>query len=262
MIDRLVTLLPQPDSPTRPMISPRSTWKSMPSTARTTPSRVWNEVRRPATSRSGRSPRSIAARRADAGTSSSMTVWSRRAQRAASGRRSVWSSVGHRFSRGSRASRRPSPSRLKPKHRQGEGDAREEDQVRGGEQLVPRSWPIMEPHSASGGCAPRPRNDSAATSRTAAAMPRVPATTIGVSALGRIRRKRSPRCALAERPRRGHVVALADREDRGAHDPGIDRDRDDADGDLGVDQARPERRHDRDREEQRRERPARRPSAA
>ena len=40
MIDRLVTLLPQPDSPTRPMISPRSTWKSMPSTARTTPSRV------------------------------------------------------------------------------------------------------------------------------------------------------------------------------------------------------------------------------
>ena len=35
-----VTLLPQPDSPTRPMISPRSTWKSMPSTARTTPSRV------------------------------------------------------------------------------------------------------------------------------------------------------------------------------------------------------------------------------
>ncbi len=37
---RLVTLLPQPDSPTRPMISPRSTEKSMPSTARTTPSRV------------------------------------------------------------------------------------------------------------------------------------------------------------------------------------------------------------------------------
>ncbi len=40
MIERLVTLLPHPDSPTRPMISPRSTWKSMPSTARTTPSRV------------------------------------------------------------------------------------------------------------------------------------------------------------------------------------------------------------------------------
>ena len=37
---RLVTLLPQPDSPTRPMISPRSTTKSMPSTALTTPSRV------------------------------------------------------------------------------------------------------------------------------------------------------------------------------------------------------------------------------
>jgi hypothetical protein len=40
MIERLVTLLPQPDSPTSPMISPRSTWKSMPSTARTIPSRV------------------------------------------------------------------------------------------------------------------------------------------------------------------------------------------------------------------------------
>ena len=53
-IDRLVTLLPQPDSPTRPMISPRSTWKSMPSTARTMPSRVSNDVRRPAPRAAGR----------------------------------------------------------------------------------------------------------------------------------------------------------------------------------------------------------------
>ena len=55
-IDRLVTLLPHPDSPTSPMISPRRTWKSIPSTARTTPARVWNDVRRPRTSRSGPSP--------------------------------------------------------------------------------------------------------------------------------------------------------------------------------------------------------------
>ena len=40
MIESEVTLLPQPDSPTRPRISPRSTWKLMPLTARTTPSRV------------------------------------------------------------------------------------------------------------------------------------------------------------------------------------------------------------------------------
>ena len=53
MIERLVTLLPQPLSPTRPMISPESTWKLIPSTARTTPSRVWNEVLRPFTSSSG-----------------------------------------------------------------------------------------------------------------------------------------------------------------------------------------------------------------
>ena len=62
MIDSDVTLLPQPDSPTRPMISPRSTWKSMPSTARTTPSRVWNDVRRPRTSSRRSSPRSAPSR--------------------------------------------------------------------------------------------------------------------------------------------------------------------------------------------------------
>ena len=80
-IDRLVTLLPQPDSPTRPMISPRSTEKSMPSTARTAPSRVWNDVRSPLISRSGRSPRSRFGRRALAGSNSSMTVSSSRAPR-------------------------------------------------------------------------------------------------------------------------------------------------------------------------------------
>ena len=81
MIDRLVTLLPQPDSPTRPMISPRSTWKSMPSTARTIPSRVKKDVRRPFTSSSGFSPRSRRRLRSDAGRISSMTVSSRETPR-------------------------------------------------------------------------------------------------------------------------------------------------------------------------------------
>src|ERR1700744_1732668 len=38
--DRLVTVFPLPDSPTIPSISPAATWKSTPSTARTTPSRT------------------------------------------------------------------------------------------------------------------------------------------------------------------------------------------------------------------------------
>ena len=74
MIDSEVTLLPQPDSPTRPMISPRSTLNEMPSTARTTPSRVANDVRRPETSRSGRSPRGLRRRRTAAGAISSIVV--------------------------------------------------------------------------------------------------------------------------------------------------------------------------------------------
>ena len=40
MIESAVTLLPQPDSPTIPSVSPLLMWKSMPSTARTTPSSV------------------------------------------------------------------------------------------------------------------------------------------------------------------------------------------------------------------------------
>ena len=41
MIDSEVTLLPQPDSPTSPSVSPARTEKLTPSTARTTPSMTW-----------------------------------------------------------------------------------------------------------------------------------------------------------------------------------------------------------------------------
>ena len=46
MIESAVTLLPQPDSPTRPSVRP--CWSEMvtPSTARMTPSLVWKKVRR------------------------------------------------------------------------------------------------------------------------------------------------------------------------------------------------------------------------
>ena len=42
MIERAVTLLPEPDSPTMPSVSPAATVKLTPSTARTTPSSVKN----------------------------------------------------------------------------------------------------------------------------------------------------------------------------------------------------------------------------
>src|SRR2546428_2015216 len=46
MMDSAVTLLPQPDSPTSPKVRPWRSDSEMPSTARTMPSRVWNQVRR------------------------------------------------------------------------------------------------------------------------------------------------------------------------------------------------------------------------
>src|SRR5215475_14456595 len=52
MIESAVTLLPQPDSPTTPSVSPLSMWKSTPSTARTTPSSVKKWVLSPRTSSS------------------------------------------------------------------------------------------------------------------------------------------------------------------------------------------------------------------
>jgi hypothetical protein len=73
MIESEVTLFPQPDSPTSPSTSPRRTLKSTPVTARTTPSPVRKEVRRPRTSSSS-SPMAPLGRRWDSGTSSEMTV--------------------------------------------------------------------------------------------------------------------------------------------------------------------------------------------
>src|SRR6202171_142959 len=51
-----VTLLPHPDSPTRPMIWPGWIAKEMPSTARASPARVRNWVVRPSTRSSGEPP--------------------------------------------------------------------------------------------------------------------------------------------------------------------------------------------------------------
>src|SRR5436190_2229160 len=55
MIENAVTLFPQPDSPTTPSVLPRWIDRSTPSTARTTPSSVSNQVFRPRSSRRGAS---------------------------------------------------------------------------------------------------------------------------------------------------------------------------------------------------------------
>src|SRR5437879_8488174 len=62
MIESAVTLLPHPDSPTSATVSPAPTEKETSSTARTTPARVANSVRRFLTSRRGRTRASRAAR--------------------------------------------------------------------------------------------------------------------------------------------------------------------------------------------------------
>src|SRR5207249_4203742 len=53
MIERAVTVFPQPDSPTRHRVSPSLSEKSTPSTARITPARCENQVRRFRTSSRG-----------------------------------------------------------------------------------------------------------------------------------------------------------------------------------------------------------------
>src|SRR5665213_3066826 len=53
IIDFAATLLPEPDSPTMPRVSPRRSVKLTPSTARTTPASVKNQVRRSLTCSSG-----------------------------------------------------------------------------------------------------------------------------------------------------------------------------------------------------------------
>ena len=54
MTEKPVMLLPEPDSPTRPTISPACTRRSTPSTAFTTPPWVKKWVCRPCTSSTGR----------------------------------------------------------------------------------------------------------------------------------------------------------------------------------------------------------------
>ena len=143
MIDRDVTLLPQPDSPTRPRISPRSTEKSMPSTARTAPSRVWNEVRRPRTSSSGPRRARASAAAAPPAASSSMTVSSSDAPRLSTPRWRIRGALARSLGVSS-VSGQPRVERVaqavaeevEAEHGQRERDAREDHRSGEREQLV------------------------------------------------------------------------------------------------------------------------------
>ena len=113
--EKPVTDLPEPDSPTRPTISPRRTVRSTPSTAGQAPASVWNAVRRPRTSRmvSLMSVIHCANRHAGIGCRS-IGVPRSRLRRSAStpleGKRAALRGGPHLF--GSRLSRRRSPTML------------------------------------------------------------------------------------------------------------------------------------------------------
>src|SRR5690606_223130 len=84
---------------------------------------------------------------------------------------------------GSKASRRPSPTKLKP--RTTTIIAKPGQRMRFGARRM-KSLPsaIIAPHSGVGGCTPSPRKPRAALARMASGMPKVAVTTTGVRTLG------------------------------------------------------------------------------
>src|SRR5262249_29632272 len=109
--------------------------------------------------------------------------------------------LAHLLSRGSRASRSPSPRRVKASTLMAIMMPGNSTRKKGVNTLF-RSAASIDPHSAVGGCTPKPRKDSAATSSTAVAMPSVACTTSGVSEFGntrchRMRRLETPRARSA-----------------------------------------------------------------
>ena len=111
----------------------------------------------------------------------------------------------------------------------------------------------IEPHSASGGWAPRPRNDSPESRRIALPTSSVASTSTGPTTFGSTSRTSARRAERAEQPRRPDVLRLADREDEAAHDARVRRPGDDHEREDGVRKPAPERgRHDH-REDDRRE---------
>src|ERR1035437_489208 len=145
MIARLVTLLPQPDSPTRPRVSPSSRSNETPFTAWTVPSWVRNRTVR------SRTESSI---------------------------------VAYRFRRGSIASRSPSPRRVNPIARITIATPGKRIRYGAFWRNRAESVSIS-PHSATRGSpGPSPRNPRPATSMIAVAIASVAWTISGVRAFG------------------------------------------------------------------------------
>ena len=105
MIAMADTDLPEPDSPTMPSVSPGLTDQLTPSTARTTPLSVWKCTRRSSTDSNGSA--------FVAGAAGGGSTLVRSASAVSSPSHAGWRSWPAYRSFGSRASRRPSPTKTK-----------------------------------------------------------------------------------------------------------------------------------------------------
>ena len=103
--------------------------------------------------------------------------------------------------------------------------------------MKPRPSASIRPHDGSGGCVPRPRNDSAASARMAKARLTDVCTMIGGGDVGQHVAAHDAQVAGAHRAGGPHVDLLAHAEHAGPGDPGEDRHVDDADGDHRVGRA-------------------------
>ena len=153
--------------------------------------------------------------------------------------------------RGSRASRRLSPRKLKAITtvriaRPGNIAIHQRSNVR-----APSA--TIAPHSGEGGLAPRPRKLSPASKRMALPSSSVASTSTGPYTFGMISTASARRFEDPSRPRCRHELASAECDDEAAHDAGVRRPGDDDDGEHGVAQPGPERGDHRHRQDDRRE---------
>ena len=224
--DSAVSDLPLPLSPTKATVSPARTSKDTPRTTgvRRPPDRI--SVRRSRTARTtssgvpaGPSAGSFARRHANPRRGPGSSVGRRRVE---GGAEPVAEQVQGRGPR--RRSRRP--GRSASTRRRPPGCGRRSPSGRG---------------TASGGCVPRPRNDSADSVRIAQDSASATWTTIGAPTFGQHVAEQQAAGREAEDPAGLDVVGLADRQRGPSRDPHEDRHVDDRDGDRGVDPAPAER---------------------
>ena len=118
-----------------------------------------------------------------------------------------------------------------------------------------RASDTIAPRLGSGGWVPSPRNDSADSVRIAQDSASATCTTIGAATFGSTCRQQDPPGRRSPSTRAGlDVLRGGDRQRRTAGDPDEDRRVDDRDRDRGGGPTAAERGHDRQREQDRRER--------